>query len=211
MRAIWYFDFISPYAYLQLKQFERLPSDLEVEFKPVLFAGLLNHWGQLGPAEIPAKRIQTYQYCHWLAKRRGVKFRMPSAHPFNPLLPLRLGLAAGASHETVATIFDYLWGEGRDVSDETAFALLAESVGIADAGVARAAAEVKDELRANTEAAVAAGVYGVPTFEVRGHVFWGDDSTDLFIDFLANPSLFEDPEMRRIAATPIGQARPQSR
>ena len=57
--ALWHFDFVSPYAYLQFRQLDRLPDDLEVLFRPVLFAGLLDHWKQLGPAEIPAKKAST--------------------------------------------------------------------------------------------------------------------------------------------------------
>ena len=211
MRATWYFDFISPYAYLQSKQFDRLPRDIEVEFVPVLFAGLLNHWGQLGPAEIPAKRIQTYRYCHWLAARRGVKFRMPPAHPFNPLVPLRLCLALGSTRASVEAIFDYIWGEGGDVSDPDDFALVAADLGIQDFASACSSDRVKAELRAQTERAIAAGVYGVPTFEVNGELFWGADLTDMLLDYLNDPGLFEESEMRRIAQMPIAQARPQRR
>ena len=211
MRATWYFDFISPYAYLQLKQFDQLPPDLEVELVPVLFAGLLNHWGQLGPAEIPAKRIQTYQYCHWLAQRRGLKFRMPPAHPFNPLLPLRLCIALGSRRDSVEAIFEYAWGDGRDVSDRSEFNGFAAGLGIDDVDTTCGAAQTKDALRSNTERAVEAGVYGVPTFEVEGQLFWGADLTDMLLEFLNDPSLFDGEEMRRIAALPLGQVRPQSR
>ena len=86
MRAAdWYFDFLSPFSYLQLVQFDRLPPDLEITYRPVLFAGLLGHWEHKGPAEIPAKRVHTYRWCHWYAARHGIPFRMPPAHPFNPL------------------------------------------------------------------------------------------------------------------------------
>ena len=77
--ADWYFDYVSPYAYLQLESFDRLPEDLEVHLKPVLFAGLLGYWDNMGPAEIPAKRRQTYRYSHWLAHKRGVPFKAPIA------------------------------------------------------------------------------------------------------------------------------------
>jgi 2-hydroxychromene-2-carboxylate isomerase len=119
-RADWYFDFISPYAYLQLTQFVRLPSDLEVSLKPVLFAGLLGHWEHKGPAEIPDKRRQTYRYCHWLAAKRGVPFKVPPRHPFNPLAVLRLAAGLGSERVVVQTIFDHIWGQGRDGQDPAA-------------------------------------------------------------------------------------------
>ena len=55
-RVTWYFDFVSPFSYICLHRLKELPPDLAIEYRPVLFAGLLNHWGQKGPAELPAKR-----------------------------------------------------------------------------------------------------------------------------------------------------------
>jgi DSBA-like thioredoxin domain len=92
-----YLDFISPYAYLA---FERLPIALQglsyqVTYKPVLFAALLNHHGQLGPAEIAPKRTWTYRQMLWLAREHGVPMQAPASHPFNPLALLRLAVACG--------------------------------------------------------------------------------------------------------------------
>ena len=126
MKADWYFDFISPYAYLQLASFERLPPDLEVRLRPVLFAGLLGHWDNMGPAEIPAKRRQTYRYCHWLAGKRGVPFKAPPRHPFNPLAILRLALVLGAEREPVRRIFHHVWGAGHDGQDPEAVEFFSE-------------------------------------------------------------------------------------
>ncbi|MEO1458067.1 MAG: DsbA family protein, partial [Pseudomonadota bacterium] len=85
--ADWYFDFISPYAYLQFARLPELPDDVTVTLRPVLFAGLLEHWGQLGPAEIPMKRVHTGMVTRWRAEARGLPFRPPPRHPFNPLPP----------------------------------------------------------------------------------------------------------------------------
>ena len=79
--------------------FADLPDDLEIKPVPVLFAGLLGHWGQLGPAEIPAKKLHTFHYSRWLADKRGLKLAGPARHPFNPLAPAppdhRVGVYAG--------------------------------------------------------------------------------------------------------------------
>lgn len=61
-KAKWYFDFISPFAYLQLARFSQLPADLDITPVPVVFSALLKHWGQLGPAEIPPKRRFVYRF-----------------------------------------------------------------------------------------------------------------------------------------------------
>jgi 2-hydroxychromene-2-carboxylate isomerase len=208
-KADWYFDFISPFSYFQLLMFDRLPDDLSVTLKPVLFAGLLGHWEHKGPAEIPAKRRHTYRYCQWFADRHGIPFTMPPAHPFNPLGPLRLAIAAGSTRAAVAAIFGAIWGEGVDVASEAGWARLAQQVGL-DAEDARsriADQAVKDALRANTEEAAARGAFGVPSFVVDGEVFWGVDSTEMFLDYLQDPEAFRSGEMARLADLPIGQAR----
>jgi 2-hydroxychromene-2-carboxylate isomerase len=207
--ADWYFDFISPYAYLQFRRFGSLPSSLRITCKPVLFAALLGRWGHKGPAEIPAKRLHTYRFCKWYADRAGIPFTMPPAHPFNPLPALRLAVAEGGSREAVAAIFDVIWGEGFDVSKEDGWRRACARIGLEPAEASRriAAPEIKAALRANGEEALARGVFGVPTFAIEGELFWGDDSTGMFLDYLENPECFRTGEMARIAAVPIGQAR----
>lgn len=208
--ADWYFDFISPFAYLQLKQFDRLPDTLQVTAHPVLFAGLLGHWGTKGPAEIPAKRVQTYRYCDWYAARHGIPFRTPPAHPFNPLKALRLAIACDASLAACTTIFDYIWGEGGDVHSDAGFHTLVERINDPDAAERIGSAAVKQALRDNTEQAVARGVYGVPTFAVGEELFWGSDLTDMMLDFLDNPDLLATPEMQRLGTLPTAANRPES-
>jgi 2-hydroxychromene-2-carboxylate isomerase len=83
MRATWYFDLISPSSYLHLKQFHQLPNDMEIEYVPVLFAVMLKHWDNRGPAEVSPKRIYMYRQLTWYAKHVSIPFKMPPAHPFN--------------------------------------------------------------------------------------------------------------------------------
>ena len=205
--ADWYFDFISPYAYLQFKHFHKLPADLKVTLKPVLFAGLLGHWEHKGPAEIPAKRVQTYRYSHWLAKKLGVPFKTPPAHPFNPLKILRLACALDGDHAVVEAVFNFVWGTGGDVNDDAALAKLAARFGVTDLAAVIGRDEVKESLRANTEAAIARGVYGVPTFAVDEELFWGFDTTDMLLDYLANPAMMQSAEMQRLTNMPMAASR----
>ena len=208
MRAAdWYFDFLSPFSYLQLVQFDRLPPDLEITYRPVLFAGLLGHWEHKGPAEIPAKRVHTYRWCHWYAARHGIPFRMPPAHPFNPLRPLRLAVAQGAEPALIRAVFDAIWAEGRDLSRDDEWQALTERLAIADADEAIAQPEVKEALRRGTDEAAKRGVFGVPTFAIGGELFWGLDATDLVLDYLNDPASFATGEYARIADLPIAQAR----
>src|ERR1700750_3442352 len=117
MKVSWVFDLISPYSHLSLYQLAQLPADVELQPVPVLFAGLLNHHGQLGPAEIAPKRRFTYRFVVWKARTLGVPLRMPPAHPFNPLNALRLVIAAGSDVRAARIAFDYAWGRGLDLSD----------------------------------------------------------------------------------------------
>ena len=206
-KAQWYFDFISPFAYLQLARFHELPDDLEVELKPVLFAGLLKHWGQLGPAELPTKRIFVYRFFKWQADRRGVPFIMPPSHPFNPLHMLRLAIAAGSASHSVKTIFHHIYGEGNQPDDPASVAAVAAKLEMDDFADRIGSDDVKAELKSNTEAAIAAGAFGVPTFSMNGQLFWGGDATEMFLDYLQNPSLFESDEMNRISTMPMGLVR----
>lgn len=205
--ADWYFDFVSPFSYLQTLRLTALPGDLKVTLRPVLFAGLLHHWGSKGPAEVPPKRLFTYRYVQWQAQRLGVPFKFPAAHPFNPLKALRLAVALGSPLETVTAIFAAIWRDGWLPDTAEGWRRIVDVVAAADADRLIERPEVKAGLRANGERAAAAGVFGVPTFVIDGEVFWGNDATDMVLDYLNRPELFHDPEMRRIAALPASAQR----
>ena len=210
-RADWYFDFISPFAYLQLEAFSRLPEDLEIALKPVLFAGLLDYWENKGPAEIPAKRQQTYRYCHWLATKRGIPFKMPPRHPFNPLTVLRLCIALGADRSAVEALFQHIWAEGNDGQNPEGLMTVAASLGVRDLAAVVNGPIVKQKLRDNTDAAIARGVFGVPTFVIDDELFWGEDATEMLLDYLADSNLFRSTEFSRIRDLPVGAARKESK
>lgn len=203
----WYFDFVSPFSYLQTERFKELPRDVEVGFHPVLLAGLLKHWESKGPAEIPGKRRFTYRHVQWYAQRHGIPFRMPAAHPFNPLPALRLAIALGSRREPVLEIFRFIWRDGRLIEDADEWQTLARRLGGADLEARVSAPEVKAALRDNTERAAAIGVFGVPSFVVDGNIFWGVDATDMLIDYLGDPALFASSEMQRVSELPAATAR----
>jgi len=151
--AEWCIDYVSPYPYLQMPGFADLPDDLEIKPVPVLFAGLLGHWGQLGPAEIPAKKLHTFHYSRWLADKRGLKLAGPARHPFNPLALLRLTIALGSTLDVVRTIYDHTWAEGGDGQSDKSLASLADKLGVDDLQALVSTDEVKAQLRAKAEAA----------------------------------------------------------
>lgn len=204
------FDFISPYAYLA---FEKLPEVLQgtsymVDYRPVLFAGFLKHHGQLGPAEIPPKRDWTYRQVLWLAHANRVPMQMPAAHPFNPLGLLRLALACGhggsVNRHVAEALFRHAWRGGADAADAGRLGALQEQLQPARDPAGDA---VKAELKSNTEAAIARGLFGVPTCEVDGKAFWGFDGLAMLRASLDGDAFFTSGAWEQAAAVAAGQTR----
>lgn len=194
---VFYLDFISPYAYLA---FEELPKQLmgishRVEYRPILFGAVLNHHGHMGPAEIPGKREWTYRQVLWQAKQMGIKLQMPLSHPFNPLSLLRLAIACGddgaPNRYVCETIFRHVWQGGYAADDASRFAELA--TGLAPKRDMQDA-KVKNQLKNNTEKAIAHGVFGVPTFAVDDKLFWGLDALPMVRQYIEKNPLFDEAD-----------------
>ena len=197
-----WFDPISPFAYLA---FERLPQVLEgcsvaVDYRPVLFAGLLAQWGNKGPAEIEPKRAWTFRHVAWLAHAHRIALDVPAVHPFNPLPLLRLALACGPNRRVVDALMRHVWVGGTDAADPARLAALTQALAPARDP---SSAAVKDALRAATDAAIARGVFGVPSFEVNGRLFWGLDALPMLRAAVQGDAWFDGP-----AWNAAGAARP---
>jgi 2-hydroxychromene-2-carboxylate isomerase len=199
-----YYDPISPYAYLA---FAQLPKALEglsysVTYTPILFAGLLKTYGQLGPAEIAPKRDWTCRQVLWQAKTLGVDFQMPSSHPFNPLPLLRLAVACGdengcTNRFVTQQIFEFVWGAtedgvAQDAADPERLAKLTEALAYKfKQGRESTSDAAKAQLKANTDEALQAGVFGVPSFVADKKVFWGLDSLPMLREYLSGSEWFD--------------------
>jgi 2-hydroxychromene-2-carboxylate isomerase len=206
-RIGFFFDVISPFAYLA---FERLPQALEgcsyvVDYRPVLFAGLLNHWGQKGPAEIEPKRAWTFRHIAWTAQAHGIAIDTPAVHPFNPLPLLRLALACAGpdglpNRYVVESVMRHVWRGGGDPADAPRLAALAATLAPArDPN----GADVKQALRQHTDDAIARCVFGVPSFDVDGKLFWGLDALPMLRACLRGDAWFDGPDWDR-----AGERRP---
>ncbi len=193
-----YFDTVSPYAWLA---FEQLPEVLEglsysVEYRPVLLGALLQQQGNPGPAGIPPKRDWTYRHVTWLGQHLGVPLAMPARHPFNPLPLLRLALACSADGSVnrfvAGTLLRHVWQGGHEALEPARLDALAAALAPQlQPGQNSASAQPKALLRANTEAAAALGVFGVPAFGVDGKLFWGLDSLPMLRAYLAGDAWFD--------------------
>lgn len=206
-RITWVFDVISPFSYLALKQLPRLPANVSIDYVPVLFAALLNHYGQLGPAEIESKRRFTYRFALWRARKMGIEMRFPPAHPFNPLGALRLIIAAGSTRQAVEVVIDAVFRDGRDVSRLDVLQELATALNIEKVEFAIGDPAVKQKLRQNTDWAIAHGIFGVPTFLTDEQLFWGHDSFEMLLDHLEDPGQWGPAGALAIDNLPIGVTR----
>ena len=198
----WYFDFISPFAYLQWQLLQRQTIDFTLQPIPTLFAGLLAHWDNKGPVEILPKRQWTYEHCLWIAHRHSIPMQLPSQHPFNPLPLLRLCIAKQNDHAVVDRLFRYVWQEGHLPSDDHAWQALLNELQITQTEIETT--EVKDTLRRHGDLAIAAGVFGVPTAVVNQQCFWGVDATDMLIAYLQQDAFFSTAAFQDAQNLPVG-------
>ena len=208
MKQITFFlDFISPYAYLA---FKALPQALEglsygVRYQPVFLGGLLKAKQQMGPAEIPMKREWVYRQSQWLAQAQGVRLDLPAAHPFNPLGLLRLAVASdpqgNPNRYVCETLFRHVWEGGLDAADAQRLQALTNELAPARDPNSD---EVRDQLKAHTDSAIAQGVFGVPSYAVDGQVFWGLDSLPMLRSCVAGDDWFSGPQWDAAAQLPSG-------
>jgi 2-hydroxychromene-2-carboxylate isomerase len=203
-----YFDPISPYAYLA---FERLPEALQglsynVSYRPVLFAGMLARHGQKGPAEIEPKRAWTFRQVQWQAHQLAIELQAPAEHPFNPLALLRLAMACAQvgdspNRHVCEQVLRHVWRGGGNANDPARLAdlraRLAPQRSAADA-------DVKQALKDATEEAIALGVFGVPSLVVDGKVFWGLDSLPMLRDFITGGEWFNTSSWAAAGVAPPG-------
>jgi 2-hydroxychromene-2-carboxylate isomerase len=209
-----YFDYVSPYAYLAWTQIHALASrhGRDVEPVPVLLAGLLGAHGTVGPAEVPAKRRYLFRDIVRTGRRLGVPIAPPHAHPFNPLLALRvssLPMPAGQQRALIDALYAATWSEGADVTDPARVARIARSVGLdGDAAIALASTpDAKERVRQRTDEAIAAGAFGVPSLVADGELFWGHDSLANLEAFLRGEGGIDDALGARWEAIPVAATR----
>jgi 2-hydroxychromene-2-carboxylate isomerase len=217
-----HFDFISPYAYLAWKDIHALAerNGCTVTLVPVLFAGLLNAHGQKGPAEIAPKRIYTFKHAFRLAYAAKLPLVPPPSHPFNPLLALRvssLDLAPADQRRIIDAFFDATWGGRGGIAEKERVVATLDALGLDGAALVALAETqpIKDRVRAQTDAAIAAGVFGVPTTVVEDEPFWGYDALSHVEAYLKGEDPFQaletDPDvLQRWVALPASAERRRS-
>lgn len=206
-----YFDPVSPYACLASRSLARIEAaGAQVAVQPVLFAGLLGAHGNIGPAEIPAKRAYIFRDVMREAAGAGLGFKGPPGHPFNPLQALRMCVAITDQDQRrrfALAVMQACWEGGEDVSDTAVLLRLATACGLPAAALQGAAQQpaIKMQLAADTERAIADGVFGVPTFKLGGELFWGSDRIDALIGHLRGQRIDERALADFLAQAPLAE------
>ncbi len=191
-----WFDVVCPYAYLASTQIERVAerAGARVRWEPMLLGGVFRAIGQgddPNRAMSEAKRRHTARDLERWSEHFGVPLKRPAEHPRRTVLAMR-ALCALPERERVRAIhalFAAYWARGEDLSQPAVVVAALDAAGFDGAALVRRAdaADVKDDLRARTERAVARGIFGVPTMFVRGEMFWGQDRLDWVERALAVP------------------------
>jgi len=188
-----YFDFGSPYSYLAYKALPKIAAahGAQIVWRPMLLGGVFKATGNHSPAEIPVKSAWMRQDMRRWAQRYSVAFNHNPYFPVNTLTLMRgaVGLQAQGPifHNYMDAIFHAMWGEPRNLGAADELAAVLRQAGI-DAAAFQAVVNdptVKEQLKKATEAAVARGVFGAPTFFVGEELFWGQDRLDFVADALA--------------------------
>ncbi len=202
-RIRFYFDYESPNAFLAWIELPKLAEryGAALDLVPVLYAGLLDAHGQIGPGEMPAKGRWMGKNVLRKAALLGVSLNLPVFFPFNPLLALRvsiLPLEENDRRSVIDAFFRAVWVHGLHVSEAPVVTRLLDELGLSGATLVAQAQtpEVKARLRQQTDDAIARGVFGVPTMEVGDELFWGYDDFPYLERFLAGNDPL-DPEAWR--------------
>jgi 2-hydroxychromene-2-carboxylate isomerase len=212
-----YFDYLSPFAYFASRQLPEICESrgVSLRWRPVLFAGLLDHWGQRGPAEIPPKAINTFKLCARYAAQHEIPYRSPRFHPFRPLDALRMSLRVVAGDhqpQVVAALFGLGWGGGGDYMNDDDLTGALDRAGLDGSALLSRARQpdVKQVLREETESGIARGVFGIPTMIVDDELFWGVDQLPYLELYLDGRDPISGIDFEKIRSEGRGAERPGS-
>lgn len=189
-----FFDVGSPASYLAWTQLPDLchRAGATLVYRPMLLGGVFQATGNVSPATVAAKGRYMNADLARFARRYGVTFRMNPHFPINTLTLMRAAAAVQLRTpqrlaEYVDAVFKAIWIDGLNLNDPVVAAQALANAGFDPVQVLGWAgeAEVKAALRANTEEAVARGVFGAPTMFVGGEMFFGQDRLDFVREALA--------------------------
>lgn len=181
--AVFYFDLASPYAYLASARIDELLGS-DTVWRPILVGALHRHYRRVSWGATPELRTAGMREIEARAAAYGLpSFVWPDPYPANSLTAMRAATWAdqqGAVREFAHAAYAAAFAQGTDLTSRSSVLEAARQAGLdaaaLDAGLDDPA--LKQALRERTDEAIAAGVYGVPTFDAAGLLWWGDHQLD---------------------------------
>jgi 2-hydroxychromene-2-carboxylate isomerase len=189
-----YFDFGSPTSYLAYTQLPGICAEAgaELVYRPVLLGGVFQATGNASPIAIPAKGRYTMIDMLRFARRYGVPLKMNPYFPINTLTLMRAATGVQLRQPErfealLACVFKGMWVDALNLGDPAVLGPLLAEAGFDPQVLLALTAEqdVKDALKANTEAAIKRGMFGAPTMFVGSEMFFGQDRLDFVREALA--------------------------
>jgi 2-hydroxychromene-2-carboxylate isomerase len=190
-RVEFFYDYASTYSYLAHREIEQLATDrgAELVYRPMVLGFVFKASGNSMPASVPAKAAYMMDDVRRWVRRYGLPFKMPSVFPVNTIRALRAAVAALEEgmfrpfHHAVMTAY---WSQDQDIGDVDVLTAIADAAGVDGRRLIERSEEpvIKAALKANTDDAIARGVFGAPTFFVGDDMFWGNDRLEFVADAL---------------------------
>jgi 2-hydroxychromene-2-carboxylate isomerase len=190
-----FFDCSSPWTYLAFHNLQPIARELRVEvrWRPILVGGIFNSVNpsvyEFRTRGVPAKQLYQLKDLQDWARKAGLVVNFPPAvFPVNSVKAMRGCLLLEPEGKLVpfaSEVFAAYWTDGRDISQDEVLADLCARIGVEPerffAGIARA--EIKAQLKANTDELIARGGFGSPTMFVGGDdMYFGNDRLELVRD-----------------------------
>ena len=180
-----YFDIISPYAYIAYKKILKI-KDINFKLKPILLGGLHNLAGITAPAFNKYKMKNMQNDCELVAKKNNISFKWNSKFPINSLNIMRgyLCVKDNKKEEYLNNFFEAYWKEDQDLSNEENIKILLKKLKIDEHDFFNLvkSQDTKDKLKQFTQEAFEKEVFGAPTFIVNNKIFWGQDRLEYALD-----------------------------
>ena len=184
-----YFDIISPYAYIAYKKISKI-KNVNFKLKPILLGGLHNLAGITAPAFNKYKMKNMQNDCELVAKKNNISFKWNSKFPINSLSIMRgyLYVESSKKEEYLNSFFEAYWKEDQDLSNGENIKILLKKLKINENDFFNSISkqDVKDNLKQLTQEAFGKEVFGAPTFVVNNKVFWGQDRLEYALDEIKN-------------------------
>ena len=184
-----YFDIISPYAYIAYKKILKI-KNVNFKLKPILLGGLHNLAGITAPAFNKYKMKNMQNDCELVSKKNNISFKWNSRFPINSLSIMRgyLCVEDNKKEEYLNSFFEAYWKEDQDLSNEENIKIILKKLHIDENNFFNSISDqdIKDKLKQLTQEAFVKEVFGAPTFIVNNKIFWGQDRLEYALDEIKN-------------------------